>query len=200
MNTWIKIRLKKLGKKQNALARELGVDHPRITEMIKGKRKLQTKELPIFAEFLEMPVPDVLASFAGESIPVGDRKVPVVGYVGAGTEIFTYDDHEKGAGYDYVDLPPGVTNSPVAVKVRGDSMLPVYGEDDVLYYDTQAADPMTLINKRCIVRTADGRTFVKTLKQGTEPGLFTLDSFNASPIENIAIEWVARVIWTKHAA
>ena len=52
------------------------------------------------------------------------RQIPVVGYVGAATEFFGFDDHAQGAGLDEIEAPPGVPDEAVAVIVRGDSGYP----------------------------------------------------------------------------
>lgn len=132
----------------------------------------------------------------GEGDPGQKPLVPVVGHVGAGQEINLVDDHAKGAALDYVEAPPESSPSMVAVSVRGDSMYPVYFEDDLLYYDRHV-EPETLIGRRCVVKTQDGRILIKTLRRGSAPGLYTLESTNAAPIEDIALEWVAPIAWTK---
>lgn len=128
-----------------------------------------------------------------------DVQVPIVGYVGAGAEIFSIDDHAKGAAMDYISAPDqGAAPSTVALIVRGDSMLPVYKAGDVIGYDEQlsGADLVQLVGKRCVVRLIDGRTYVKKLQ--ITGGRYWLVSHNAEPIVDPSIEWAAKVLWVKY--
>ena len=118
--------------------------------------------------------------------------INVVGYVGAGAEICPFDDHVKGAGLEIVETDFPVKPGTVAVIVKGDSMLPRFEEGDLIGYMEDSADPRTLIGKICIVRLADGRTFVKKLKRGSKEGMFTLVSANARDIEDVEVEWARR--------
>lgn len=58
-NEWIARRLKELGLKNRDLATALGLEPPRITEIIKGERKVQTSELEPLARALQLS-PDVV--------------------------------------------------------------------------------------------------------------------------------------------
>lgn len=118
--------------------------------------------------------------------------VHVLGYVGAGAEVRPIDDHEMGAGLETVEVDFPVRPGTVAVIVRGDSMLPIFEDGDLIGYMEDSADPVSLIGKTCVVRLADGRTFVKRLKRGSDDGLFTLVSANARDIEDVEIEWARR--------
>lgn len=125
-----------------------------------------------------------------------DKKpVPMVGYVGAGAEVFPIDD---GGCLDEIDPPPGIGPDAVAVRVRGDSMFPRYMEGDVLIYDQH--DSLNRADgQECVVSLPDGRKFVKLVR--AEPdGTATLESWNAAPMRNLAVEWVAVVRWVRRAA
>ncbi|TYO91452.1 helix-turn-helix protein [Oceanicella actignis] len=121
------------------------------------------------------------------------KSVPLVGYVGAGAEIFTLDE---GVGaLDEVDPPPGIGPEAVAVRVRGDSMWPRYMDGDVLIYDRHA--PLDRVDGReCVVALPDGRRFVKIVRRNPD-GTFTLESWNAPPIHNVTLDWAAEIAWVK---
>lgn len=127
------------------------------------------------------------------------QMIPVVGYVGAGAEIFSIDDHAKGAGMDEVEVPiDGMSLSTVAVIVRGESMLPVYRPGDLIFYDkTDNGDLVHLIGKDCVVRLTDGRTFLKELQR--TDGEYWLHSYNSTPMTRVEIEWAAKVTVIKRA-
>ena len=125
--------------------------------------------------------------------------VNVVGFVGAGAEIYPIDDHAMGAGLAEVEAPPERTKDTVAVTVRGDSMWPAYRDGDVLYYNERREDLDALLMRECVVHLRDGRVFVKTLTPGSRPGFYTLTSYNAPPIPDCEIEWAARISWIRRA-
>jgi len=191
LRLWLVEGLSKPGKTNTELARLLGIPQPRVAEMKKGTRAMKTTELAIISDYIGEPVPMDILPTATEQL------VPVVGYVSAGAEIFSVDDHIKGAGIDYVPAPPGgLSKSAVAVIVRGDSMIPVFEDGDTIFYDSLCEGDFThLIGKSCVVRLKDGRTFVKKLQHSG--GQYWLYSHNAEPIVAPEIEWVAKVLWVK---
>lgn len=124
----------------------------------------------------------------------GKKPVPLVGYVGAGAEMVPIDD---GGALDDVDPPPGVGPSAVAVMVRGDSMFPRYMDGDLLIYD-QHTVLSDADGHECIVSLVDGRKFVKMVRVDHR-GEVTLESWNAPPLRNVSVEWVARIIWVRRS-
>lgn len=116
------------------------------------------------------------------------------GYVGAGAEVLPFDDHNIGDDLDPTDVPPGMPEDAVVVIVRGDSMHPRYFDKERLFYVRRDTNPLELVGRECVVKLQDGRMFVKILRRGSENGLFNLESWNASLIENRAIEWAAPVL------
>ena len=122
--------------------------------------------------------------------------VPVVGYVGAGGEMLAIDDHIKGDGIEEIDAPPGLLNG-IALIVRGTSMEPKYSDGEVLFIEKTIYAIDSLIGENCFVQTADGHSYVKKLIYGSRPGTFTLISYNAPPIENVVLERVYPIAYTK---
>lgn len=121
------------------------------------------------------------------------RMIQIVGYVGAGAVVHAIDDHAKGAGLDEVPCPwAELGPSTVAVKVRGDSMVPAYYNGDILFYDTNHVDFTHLLGRECVVALKDGRRFVKELRR-TQTGQWYLHSHNSEPIVGVLIEWAAKV-------
>ena len=113
--------------------------------------------------------------------------VPVVGYVGAGAEVFSMDDHIKGAGLEEVPSPPDASGSEVALIVRGDSMYPAYHNGDVIYYNQHEDTEDKFLGRECVVRLVDGRTLIKMVTRGSRIGSYTLLSHNAQPIPDVGI-------------
>lgn len=180
---------------QGALAKRAGVSQQAIGEIERGAVRT-SRAIYRLAAVLNVSVstldPEVPASENGRHL------VPVVGFVGAGAEIFTIDDHEKGAGLEEIEAPPGAGASVVALRVRGTSMAPVYKDGDLIFYDRKEdGDIGHLAGKDCVIHLSDGRTFLKELRRSN--GDLWLYSHNADPIFNPNIVWAARVRWVEKA-
>ena len=121
---------------------------------------------------------------------------PVVGYVGAGQEVFAHDDHALGAGLEDVEAPEGVGEEPiVAVRVRGESMHPMRDGWLLFYRRDQHGVPDACLNRLCIVKLAeDGPIMVKEVRRGYRAHHFVLTSWNAPPLEDVRVDWAARVL------
>ncbi|MBS7535084.1 helix-turn-helix domain-containing protein [Ancylobacter sonchi] len=130
--------------------------------------------------------------WSGEGAPDKRNTVMVLGYVGAGAEVFSIDDLSKGDGLEEVELDFPVPYGSIALVVRGDSQYPIFEDGDLIGYHRHSEDPAQLVGRMCIVRLLDGRTFLKRLRKGAQPGLFTLVSANAPDIEDVPVEWAAR--------
>src|SRR5262245_48497641 len=127
--------------------------------------------------------------------PLPDRvlalKVPVLGYVGAGSTAHFYDLTQ--GELDEVTPPEGATESTVAVEIKGHSMGSFLNHWLVFYDNVQR--PMTddLIGELCVVGLKDGRVLLKQIQAGRTKAAYNLIAATEKPIENVAIEWAARV-------
>lgn len=183
---WLRQQLDAVGHgAKQRLAKYLGF--PRsdaITRMLntdptKETREIKAHELALMREFFHADTPK-------------EHQVRLAGFVGAGQEVYQFD--EDGAGF--VEAPPGATDQTEAVEVRGDSMLPLYEDGTILYYSKQLS-PDVMVGRRCVVRLEDERVLVKSLRRGSEKGLWTLVSLNAPDIEDVAVQWAAPIDWIK---
>jgi DNA-binding XRE family transcriptional regulator len=128
----------------------------------------------------------------GPMVTEAGSMVKLAGYVGAAQSVYQFD--EDGAGW--VEAPPGATAATEAVEVRGESMLPLYEDGTLLYY-SRLLPPSEMIGRRCVVRLEDERVLVKTLRRGSEPGLYSLLSLNAPDIDDVGVQWAAPIDWIK---
>lgn len=187
LSEWLREALEATGKSQSDLARVLtaqlgrSIDRAAVNKMVKGSRDIAGDELLEIARYLEKPVP------GGTK-----RRIQLSGYVGAAQTVYQFD--EGGAGW--ADAPPESPASTEAVEVVGDSMLPLYREGAILYYSRQLS-PESQLGELCVVRLEDDRVMVKTIRRGSEPGLYTLASLNAPDIEDVALQWAAPIDWIK---
>lgn len=179
---------KALGLTLNDVAGAAGTSNQQLGMLERGERRLTVEWMQKLAPVLGVEPKDLLPD-AGQS-----RPIPVVGYVGAGAQIFSIDDHEKGGGLEEVEAPiPGLPQSTVAVQVRGRSMEPAFYPGDLIFYDRQDSGDLThLSGKECIVRLNDGRTFIKIMRRLPDGGWY-LHSNNDDPILGIGIAWAAKV-------
>jgi phage repressor protein C with HTH and peptisase S24 domain len=122
--------------------------------------------------------------------------VPLVGYIGAGAEVFAIDDHEKGDGLEMIPAPPGMLNG-IALIVRGTSMTPKYDDGEVIFIEKTVYAIDSLIGENCYLQLPDGRSYLKKLQYGSRPGLYSLISYNAPPIIDVPIERAYPIAFTK---
>lgn len=122
--------------------------------------------------------------------------VPLVGFAQAGAGGF-FDDagFPAGQGFDLIDLPDGSEEGSYALKVQGDSMLPLYRDGDIL-----VVRPEATLRKgdRVVAKTRGGEVMAKILARRTAAEI-ELQSLNPEhPVRHFAatdIEWVARIVW-----
>ena len=186
----------KRGYRSAAVAAEaLGVPYGTYSGHENGSRGIKDPELVAYAKAFRVALPWLAY---GEGSPENNKTVPLVGIIGAGGAINAIDDHEKGAGFDDVEAPPGASSSTVAAEVRGDSM-PGVAEDGWLVYWDERGDPPSdrHVGKLCIVGLEDGRVLVKKLYRSKVHGLYSLISTGAEPILDVAVAWAARVSFIK---
>jgi phage repressor protein C with HTH and peptisase S24 domain len=123
--------------------------------------------------------------------------IPVVGRVAAGESFIPIDDNPLGAGYEEVDFSLDDAD-PIAIEVRGESMLPVYRPGDYLLCSRRRGiDIQQCLNRDCVLKTDQGEGYVKKLISGPDPSTFTLISYNAPAIEGVRLLWAAPIIWVK---
>lgn len=97
-------------------------------------------------------------------------------------------------------MPPIPGRDIVSIVVHGDSMMPIYENGTVLYYENGYGAPTDdLVNRNCIVTLEDGRTLVRRLHRGPEPGTWNLVAPNGSVLISQRVAHAHRIIWTKPA-
>lgn len=125
---------------------------------------------------------------------------PLVGFVSAGEEFYPIDDLAQGAGLDDVPLDLDAAD-PIAIRVRGSSMSPVYRNgDDLFCARVRGLDIERAVGRDCVVQTKEGAGYVKQLRRNRD-GRYVLRSYNPAfeDIEGIEIEWVAPIVFIRRA-
>lgn len=174
---WIAEGLKRPGKDQYGLGDALGVDRSVVSKIISGIRELKAKEIEPAARYLEAPPPD--------------RIMPVRYTVGAGQEVYAVDEDDPQS-YEPVSGMWGV-EAELAV-VKGNSMRPLLSDGAKIFFGPgrppRPSDNMELR----LVRLADDRLLVKIMRKTGDPHVWTLESFNADPIEDRVVVSVAEIL------
>jgi phage repressor protein C with HTH and peptisase S24 domain len=122
--------------------------------------------------------------------------VPLLGFAQAGVGGF-FDDggFPAGQGWDEIPFPSGEADGVYALKVTGDSMLPLYRSGDVII-----VAPGASIHKgdRVVVRTREGEVMAKLLVRRNARQV-ELKSLNPEHPDRVLpaseIDWIARILW-----
>jgi phage repressor protein C with HTH and peptisase S24 domain len=158
-NEWIAARLRELGRSQKDLAQALGVEPPRITEILRGDRRVQPSEWQPLAVFLELPMAQIaanlgieLSGFAdarqasakpaarppqrGQAAPPGvaampARDLPIYGAAEGGGGVMILDSDP----IEYGERPANLlgVRGAYGVYILNDSMAPAYEQGDKVH-------------------------------------------------------------------
>lgn len=126
----------------------------------------------------------------------GAHVLPVLGLAQAGMGGF-FDDggFPVGQGWEEVDLPMVTQEGDYALRISGDSMLPVYRDSDIIVV---SAAKKAIPGDRVVVKTMDGEVMAKVLVAENKDSI-TLMSFNPEhptrKISREAVEWVVCITW-----
>ena len=127
-------------------------------------------------------------------------RIPVVGRVTAGESFIPMDDGPLGGASEEVGFSLDDAD-PIAIEVRGESMLPVYRPGDFLLCSRKRGNEINqCLNRDCVVKTNQGEGYVKKVITGPSERSFTLISYNAPAIEGVGLLWAAPIIWVKRAS
>ncbi len=182
-------RRQQLGLTKTEVARRIGTSKQHYGRLESGETSLDPAWLRKLAKALTCRPVDLVPELAR-----GGLTVPLVGYVGAGEQVFNFDD----GNLEQIDPPPGAERACV-VRVRGDSMWPAYREGDLIFYEPENFVAERCLYRDCVVQVLDGPTYIKRLLPGPEPGTYTLSSYRAPEILGVTVRWAAPVIWVKRA-
>jgi phage repressor protein C with HTH and peptisase S24 domain len=131
-----------------------------------------------------------------DALPVQRPTVPLVGFAQAGAGGF-FDDSgfPVGHGWDLIELPAQSKAGSYALKVHGDSMLPLYRDGDVLIVEPNAA---VRKGDRVVVKTNAGEVMAKVLERQTAKSVSLVSLNPEHPNRELPVaevEWVARIVW-----
>ena len=187
---------KSLNLTQQEFAQHLQVTQPTVHRWEKGFYDPDEEALQRLSQMTDLP--PAYFRYGEKALGPEPRSVNIVGYVGPGAEINAMDRHGWSGDTEVVEAPPGETLSSVAVVVRGDSMYPVYQDGDVIFYARDGLeDEASYLGRECVVKLANGPMLLKRVMRGSERDSYLLLSYNASPMDNIRLDWASPVRWIK---
>jgi phage repressor protein C with HTH and peptisase S24 domain len=130
------------------------------------------------------------------SVSPSAATVPLIGFAQAGAGGY-FDDagFPAGQGWDLIEVPAGRSDGSFALKVQGDSMLPLYRDGDVLIVTPGA---QVRRGDRVVVKTSAGEVMAKLLERQTATTIELVSLNPEHPNRTFAlgdIEWVARIVW-----
>lgn len=198
MEHWSKrlwVALSGKGWSQRELARRSGIDEQKIYKYLQGKvHQPRGDTLLRLADVL-----GVSESWLRSDLGPARERIPVIGRISSGENFLPYEDNPETAPAQEIEFIMDQTD-PIAIEVRGESMLPVYRPGDLLLCSRKRGEDIhNCINKDCVVKTDQGEGYIKKLMATSDFGYFNLISYNLAPIENVRLLWAAQIIWVKRA-
>jgi phage repressor protein C with HTH and peptisase S24 domain len=179
----IEREMKAKGFSGRSLSRKAGLSESAVRDILGKTENPGLGTLYKIAEALHIPVENI----------TGSAKVPLLGEIGAGGLVAYFKDDEEA---EYVPRPPLAPGPLMALRVKGDSMLPKYEEGDVIYIRREHEGVMPqYIGRYCAVHLTDNGTYLKILAQGSTPGRYTLRSLNAADMVDVEVIWAAPVLF-----
>jgi phage repressor protein C with HTH and peptisase S24 domain len=182
------------GLKAKPLSLAAGLNENYIRDLVQKNVDPTLTKMSALADVLGLPL---TYFFTDEPTPW--PTIRVVGYAAGGEEWQPVDDGDELPVVDFASLD--LSNmDPIAIRVRGHSMSPVFRDgDDLVCERHRGQDLAQAVNRDCVVKTMDNRYFVKQILKGSLRNTFRLRSYNPAfdDLENVALEWAAPVIWIK---
>jgi len=188
----------KLGENQKDFGKRFNVDQSTVSKWEHNTQKPESHALDLLAEIEEETFEDaeVFSGFNDGSKSLFTL-IPVSGYIGAGALVFNIDGEggSKNIGFEKAPRGFGAVES---LRVRGDSMYPVYKDGDLIFIENRASDFPLHRNTEYIIELSDGRRLLKMIEPAAN-GLYNLVAYNA-PIElDVEIVNAQRVRYVRKA-
>lgn len=126
--------------------------------------------------------------------PVGST-LGVIGYIAGGGSIDTSSEQINHADPIFeVRVPFPVPEDALAFQIKGPSMWPRYDDGDVIICSRFSEHPDGVIGFPAGVETADGSRYLKRVLNGSRPGLYHLESYNAPLMTDVQVVSFSSVI------
>lgn len=196
----------KAGLSMEALAQRIGTTRATIMKLEKGHMNLTTNWMERIAKGLGCSPLELISS--------ARAMLPIIGHIAADQKITLLkqleektaqlrDSSKKGKfshrtqldsdKFDMVEGPPGTDKDLVALRVKGDSLLPFLPSGSLLFLKEQPQPLNTCLNKLCMVKPKGAKPVLRILKRGYGYDQFNLVSLTGVITENAPVEWAISV-------
>ena len=188
--SWIRTRLRDLGKTQNDLADALGLSPTAVSRLLRD-RPIFDNELAPIAGVLEVDVPTLLEHLGIKAPPRPLKPLQFAGFIAAGgTVLAAAPDQEFAERAGAVRVPPELGDRKAWLIVDNRDLAP-YDIGDILFTipppDGRIA---TFLTRECVCTLGDGRRLFRRLHKGaanSRAGLFTLVSRHGDVTHNVLL-------------
>lgn len=185
----------RLGENQTAFGRRFGVDQSTISKWEHGAQTPEPRALDRLAG-LEAEADGNHDDTSGMEAGSLFTLVPVSGEIGAGAKVY---EVEGGGGriIDFERAPRGF-GAVEALRVRGDSMYPVYRDGDLVFIEDRPAEFPLRRNTEYVIELSDGRRLLKMVEPAPD-GRYNLVAYNAPVEPDVEIVNAQRVRYVRKA-
>ena len=179
---------------QNAFAKVVGLDGPKLTNLLNGKRRPQLDEILKMSVVLKVTPVNLFRCFGMEHTWGSDSSLSVSAGIFDDDSIEFHDSLENEVD-DTIQLAVrGYTGT--GIKVRTANLGPRYFAGEILAAkippeDRNLADFGHLTGSEVFACRVDGGIFLKILQPGTRSGLYSLASINVRipPVIDAKLHW-----------
>src|ERR1700719_119433 len=171
--------LTKPGKTKGGLAAAMGVRPGAVSEILADARLIKSSESQPIIDYPEL------------------SSLRIMGRVGAGATIEPEHEQVPPEGLGEIELPFPIADETIAFEVAGDSMLPKYENGDIIVVFKEQRHPVSsFYGEEAAVRLKTGERYLKTIERGKSASVVNLTSFNAKPLNGVALEWNSEICGT----
>lgn len=173
-------------------AEAMGVPVTTYTQHERGERGIPRGRASQYADFFRTTPEWLLFGREAAVRAKGPKAIPLVGYVGAGSQAYFF---AKAEAKRHVPAPPQATDTTRAIEVRTEDGLGPQFEGWRAFFDEQDQGPVTTahIGRLCIVALPNGKNLVRKVHAAKAQGFFHLTSGLAEPLLDQEIVWAARI-------
>lgn len=176
------------GLTQAQLAEAMGGVHwTTVSELERGRQALTEKWMRRIAQVLQVP-PSALLNDDDSGV----RSIPMLGRVEVGGKVEQLNLRD-GSGVT-LHLPFSVPPDASGYVVRGEALLPRYGDGDIIIcLNNIRRSSKHYLNQEAFIRVADGSIYLRTLTHMKPRGFFSLELFNSRTIEDVQVIWIGQI-------
>lgn len=190
---WFRQRLSEQGISQRKLAHDMHLDPAAVSLMLRGKRRIQTEEVPVLAKLLGVPAAEIMTRYGLDASAGAANAVALRGWI---DELGEVHKNPPG-GVEHVPGPLDMPKGTCALRYRTND----HRDGWIVFYvptETMPPDPNTV----CVVQLAskEKRTFIRVVKKGYSRGTYNLvGQYGEGALDGVQLVSASPVYWIKPA-